>query len=85
MYSILNNHFPKIGEKELFSSIQCLDTHPIIVSPGLGVLKLAIKVLLVCKLQYVQLQIIFKEDQSIAAARAGQEGIGSLTLLVNKM
>ena len=43
VYSILNNHFPKIGEKELFSSIQCLDTHPVIVSPGLDVLKLALE------------------------------------------
>ena len=42
-YSILNSRFPKIGEKEPFSSIQCLDTHPVIVIPGLGVLKLAPK------------------------------------------
>ena len=42
-YSIVNSRFPKIGEKEPFSSIQCLDTHPVIVIPGLGVLKLALK------------------------------------------
>ena len=39
----MNSHSPKIGEKKTFSSIQCLDTHPVIVIPGLGVLKLAPK------------------------------------------